>query len=237
MKVKNICFTLFILLCCACDINEEVEDKDVIIEDKDNLLLGIWVTPVYDQETTTFTRGVNLPEEGYGISFKQNETLVERTSGFCGTPPLTFFNVEGTFTLENDLVTIRTSNFSSPYLWRIIELTEEKLVVKRELSEQEKEHRTLMNLYNEIYNIAYSNKCSNSNDWSFVAYGSKACGGPQGFIPYHKSIDVASFLEKVEAYSNAEKAFNIKWNIVSDCAVSIAPKSVDCQNGLPVLKY
>jgi hypothetical protein len=237
MRFRNICFVLFIILSIACENNQVIGDEVVEVIDKNNLLLGIWISPEYNQQIITFTRGVNLPDEGYGISFKQDETLVERTSGFCGTPPLTFFNVEGTFTLENDLVTIRTSNFNSPYLWRIIELTEGKLVVKRELSKQEQEHITLMNLFDEIYNIAYSNKCSNSSDWSFIAYGSKACGGPQGFIPYHNTIDADSFLEKVKNYSNTEKAFNIKWNIVSDCAVSIPPKSVDCQNGLPVLKY
>ncbi|WP_439130146.1 hypothetical protein [Polaribacter sp.] len=231
MKFKNIYFVIFITLFFACESNKEPH------LDADNLLLGNWVSPVYDEEKTTFIRGNSLPDEDYGITFKQNGELIERTSGFCGTPPLTFFNVYGSFTIDEDLISIATQGFPNFYGWRIVELTEQKLVVKRELSEQEKEHRALMTLFEEISNLAYSTPCSDSNDWSFVAFGAKACGGPQGYLPYNSNIDVTDFLEKVATYTNAEKEFNIKWSIVSDCAVVNPPKSIDCQNEYPVLIY
>ncbi len=231
MKFKNVYFVFFITLFFACEHNKE------LVVDSDNLLLGNWVLPVYDEGKTTFTRNNSLPDQGYGITFKQNGSLVERTSGFCGTPPLSFFNVEGSFTLEDNLISIATQGFPSFYAWRILELTENKLVVKRELSEQEKDHRALMDLFEEISNMAYSTPCTDSSDWSFVAFGAKACGGPQGYLPYNNSIDVANFLEKVEAYTNAEKEFNVKWSIVSDCAVVSPPKSIDCQYETPVLIY
>lgn len=230
MKLKNVYLILFIMLCWACESNQ-------IVIDADNLLLGNWVSPVYDGEKTTFTRGVTLPDEGYGIAFKQTGEFIERTSGFCGTPPLSFFNVDGTFTLENNLISISKESYPAFYGWKILELTTEKLVVKRELSDQEKEHQVLMNLFDEISNIAYSLPCTDSSNWSFVAYGTKACGGPQGYLPYHKNIDVPSFLEKVETYTKAEKEFNIKWGVVSNCALVNPPKSVDCQYEYPVLIY
>lgn len=237
MKIKHMCFTFLILLCFACEINEIAEDKNVVIEDKNNLLLGNWVAPVYNQETTTFTRDAKLPDEGYGIKFQKDGNLIERTSGFCGTPPLTFFNVDGSYTVENDVIHINMSNYSMPYSWKIIKLTAEELVVKRAFSDQEKDHKALMTLFDEISNLANSKNCTDAKDWAFVAYGSKACGGPQGYLPYHKNIDVDSFFQKVESYTNAEKAFNIKWSIASDCALVNPPVSVDCQNGFPVLKY
>lgn len=229
--MKKLITFLFFVSLFSCEENKQ------IIENPNNLLIGNWASPTYDSEKTTFTRSASLPNEGSGITFKQNGDLIERASGWCGTPPLTYFNVEGTFTLENDLISISKESYPAFYGWKILELTEKKLVVKRELSEQEKDHRTLMDLYNEIIEIAYSKTCTDINDWSFIGFGAKACGGFQGYIPYHKDIDVPNFLEKVEAYTNAEKEFNIKWSIISDCTLVNPPKSVDCQYEYPVLTY
>lgn len=230
MKLKNIIIILVAIFLVSCESNE-------INIDENNLLLGSWVNPIYEGEKTSFTRNSELPKENYGITFNQNGSLIERTSGWCGTPPLSFFNVEGSFTLNDNLISISKQSYPTFYGWRILELTENKLVVKRELSEQEKDHRALMDLFNEISNLAYGTSCSDSSDWTFTAYGAKACGGPQGFIPYNKNIDIVPFLQKVEAYTNAEKEFNIKWSIASDCAIINSPKGVDCKNNYPVLIY
>lgn len=230
MSYKNILLLIFIGSLYSCENNEAIIDAD-------NLILGNWIEPVYDGETTTFTRGSSLPNDAYGITFKQNGDFIERTSGWCGTPPLIFSDYKGSFKIDETLVKINTEFYPNSFQWRIITLTETELIVKRELSEQEKEHRVLMDLYNELYNLAYSEACSNVSDWTFTAFGSKACGGPQGYIAYSTKIDVASFLQKIEAYSDAEKAFNLKWGIVSDCAIANAPTSIECQNGFPTLIY
>ncbi|WP_405563707.1 hypothetical protein [Polaribacter sp. Asnod6-C07] len=234
MHLKNIVILVFAAFFFSCENN--MNDEEIAI-DPDNLLIGNWVEPFYENETTTFKRSSILPDEGYGIAFKKTGDFIERTSGWCGTPPLTYFNVDGTFTIANDLISISTASYPSFFGWKIIEITETNLVVKRELTEQEIEHRTLMDLFNEISNIAYGETCSNSNNWAFTAFGSKACGGPQGYLPYSKNIDVASFLQKVETYTEAEKAFNIKWGIVSDCSIISPPKQVECRNGYPILIY
>lgn len=230
MNFKNIFILLFATVLFSCETNETIIDSD-------NLLIGFWVAPIYDGETTTFKRANSLPNEAYGISFTGNGDFIEHTSGWCGTPPLSFFNIEGTFELENTLINISTQSYPSNYAWRIISLTEEELVVKRELTAQEIEHRKLMDLFNEIENLSYSVSCSDSNNWLFTSYGSKACGGPQGYIAYSSLIDTASFLQKIEEYSILEKQYNIKWGIISDCALAGSPTSVECKNGYPVLKY
>ena len=178
-----------------------------------------------------------MPKEKYTISFKADNSFSERTSGWCGTPPLTFFNIDGHFSLQENIVTINVDSYPSVYSWRIIKITETELVVKREFTEQETDHQKLMDLFNEISEIAYSKPCSNNNDWTFTAYGSKACGGPQGFIPYSTKIDTDTFLKKVEEYTKGEDAFNKKWEIVSTCDLPAQPKSVECKNGYPTLKY
>ncbi|WP_341220250.1 hypothetical protein [Polaribacter atrinae] len=228
--MKKIIVLLFLVSLFSC------EDNEVII-DSNNLLIGNWLDPVYDGEMTTFKRGNSLPNEAYGISFNKSGNFIERTSGWCGTPPLSFFNINGTFELENTLVRISTESYPANYAWRIVSLTAEELVVKRELTAQEIEHRNLMDLFNEIQELSYSVPCSDANNWLFTAYGSKACGGPQGYIAYASTIDTNNFLNKIEAYTEAEKAFNIKWGIISDCSFANVPVSVACINGLPTLKY
>ncbi|WP_343328364.1 hypothetical protein [Polaribacter staleyi] len=230
MNFKNLFFLFLVTVFFSCEKND-------IAVNADNLLLGTWVDPVYNDETTTFKRANTLPSDAYGISFTENGNLVERTSGWCGTPPLSYFNIEGTFIQESTLISISTQSYPTNYAWRIISLTENELVVKRELTAQEIEHRNLMDLFNEIQELSYSVSCSDVSNWLFTAYGAKACGGAQGYIAYSATIDTTSFLNKIEIYTQAEKEFNVKWGIISDCSITKAPISVVCQNGYPTLKY
>ncbi len=231
--MKKILFTLSVVLC---SINMACSDDNIVNPDPDNLLIGNWADPTYDDEKITFKKVVNLPEEDYGISFKEKGSFVEHSSGWCGTPPLVFFDSNGTWQLDNALIKISQEQYPSNYVWRIVSLTANELVVKRELTEQEQDHRELMSLFDEIYQLSISVSCTNANDWTFTAYGSKACGGPQGYIAYSTQIDTATFLQKIEEYYNLEKAFNIKWNIVSTCDLVQSPKEIVCENGFPVSK-
>lgn len=230
MKLRIILFVCIATAFFSCESNE-------IEIDTNNLLYGSWVSPVYDTETTTFKRGANLPKEAYGVSFSKDGVFKEKTSGWCGTPPLTFFEIEGNFQLENTLISISTQSYPTNYAWRIISLTKEELVIKRELTQQEIEHSALIDMYVEIENLTYSESCANALDWTFAPYGSKACGGSKGYIPYSKNIDTVSFLQKIEKYTEAEKEYNIRWGIISDCSLAASPKSVECQNGYPILIY
>ncbi|WP_405610135.1 hypothetical protein [Polaribacter sp. Asnod1-A03] len=230
MNFKNILLILFTTMFFSCEENQ-------ITIDKDNLLLGNWVKPVYNEEVTTFKRGESLPNEGYGISFNQQNIYTERTSGWCGTPPLSYFNTEGTFQLENEIINISKQSFPTNFAWRIVSLTETELVLKKEFTEQELDHKNLMELFTEIQDLSYSVSCTNINNWSFTAYGAKSCGGPKGYIAYSNQIDVDGFLEKTATYTQAEKEYNYKYGIISDCSLAPIPVSIECQNGYPILKY
>ncbi|WP_143592056.1 hypothetical protein [Tenacibaculum holothuriorum] len=230
--MKNIfTLTFLFLMLFSCQKNDEITIDD------SNLLLGKWSEATYNGESIEFTRVKDLPSEAYGISFEANETFKQITSGFCGTPPLTFFTSEGKWKLESSIVKIVINDFPGNFNWRILSLTEQKLIVKRELTEQEKDHRELMELFHEIETLANSISCNDSNDWSFVAYGSKACGGPKGFIAYSNKINTQKFLEKVELYTQKEREYNEKWGIISTCDVQPTPKYITCENGRAVLKY
>ncbi len=102
---------------------------------------------------------------------------------------------------------------------------------------QEQEAENLNQLFLEIESLAMSVDCDNSDGWTFTSYGSKACGGPVGYIAYSINKDTELFLKKVEEHRAAQKDFNQKWGIVSDCSVPPQPIGVGCDNGSPVFEY
>jgi len=101
---------------------------------------------------------------------------------------------------------------------------------------QEEDASKLQALFAQIKELSESVNCENPADWSFTAYGSKPCGGPQGYIAYANDLDVESFLDLVKMYTDAEAAFNERWGAISDCAVVNPPSRVVYEEGIPILE-
>lgn len=228
-------FFAFTILCLF--VNMRCEPNDEVLRDSDNLLIGHWSDPEYSDQNINFKRVNALPEDNYGISFKTKNEFVERSSGFCGTPPLVFSDYEGKWQLTESIIDITQDHFPNNFAWRIVSLTENELVLTKEFTEQEKDYRALMDLFDDALDLIKDIPCENAEDWSFTPYGSKACGGPQWFIAYPNSIDTEAFLEKIEVYTKAEQDYNIKWSIFSTCDVINPPIGVACENGFPILKF
>ena len=230
MDLKNILSILLLTIFFSCEQNEALLDTN-------NLLLGSWIEPSYNSEETTYKRGSSLPTENHGISFSENGEFIERSSGWCATPPLYYMDHIGSFETDETVIKITTTSFTNSYQWRILSLTENKLVVKREFTAQEKEHNDLMVMFDEIQNLVYAITCNDTSNLTFTEYGRKACGGPQGYIAYASHMDTVAFLNKIELYTEAEREFNITWGIISDCSISPQPIAVECNNGYPTLIY
>jgi hypothetical protein len=83
----------FILLSCT---------KDKIEIDPDNLILGVWNYSEYIDNTQVYTRG-NEFSDNPGYKFNSDGTLMERkNAGWCGTPPITYSDYRGKWTILND---------------------------------------------------------------------------------------------------------------------------------------
>jgi len=102
---------------------------------------------------------------------------------------------------------------------------------------KEGEKERLESLYKEIDILSTSVECENAEEWAFTAIGSKACGGPTGYIAYSSKIDTEDFLKKVTLYTELQGEYNKKWNVVSDCMGLIQPSDVKCVNGKPEFIY
>ena len=102
---------------------------------------------------------------------------------------------------------------------------------------KEEELQIMNEMYEEIQVISNSKPCNNSENWTFTAIRTKACGGPSSYIAYSLNIDTASFLKKVKEYTIYEDNFNKKWSVFSDCSITPIPIGVECRNGKAYLYY
>ncbi len=83
----------------------------------------------------------------------------------------------------------------------------------------------------EIHSVINADSCSETGECGFLAYGSKACGGPQGYLLFSNQVDVEALTKMVEEYNKAEDAYNKKFGIISDCMYATPPEKLECLNG------
>ncbi|MFA4869036.1 MAG: hypothetical protein WC623_12595 [Pedobacter sp.] len=107
---------------------------------------------------------------------------------------------------------------------------------KKDESSMEADKLKLESLMTEIKGLSEV-KCEISEDWKFRPIGTKACGGPTGYIAYSSKIDTVAFIQKVNKYTADQKTFNEKWSIISDCSLPARPEKVICENDIAKLVY
>jgi len=95
MKKTILAIFSFLFLCGACS-------KDDIKIDPDNPLIGVWNYSGFQDNTNIFSRN-NEFIDNHCYRFNSDGTLTERkNSGWCGTPPISYADYSGTWTLLND---------------------------------------------------------------------------------------------------------------------------------------
>lgn len=62
---------------------------------------GIWVRTHYASGTYEFTRSKKLLNQNPGLQFeKRGKMVIRSNSSFCGTPPITYRNYDGVYTIN-----------------------------------------------------------------------------------------------------------------------------------------
>jgi len=84
----------------------------------------------------------------------------------------------------------------------------------------------------EIQNYINSFSCSESVGCSFIAFGTKPCGGPWSYLVFSNSVNQTKLQEMVKNYNEMNKQYNIQTNAISDCMVVLPPTEVKCINGV-----
>lgn len=98
-------------------------------------------------------------------------------------------------------------------------------------SSKEEDFAELTTLQEEIELLVDSGVCTENSSCDYLAFGSKACGGPKAYLVFSTSIDVTLLQQKAATYNALENAYNQKWGIISDCMYLLPPTSVACING------
>lgn len=96
---------------------------------------------------------------------------------------------------------------------------------------KEEELSELNSLQNEIELLIDESVCTENSECEFIAFGSKPCGGPWSYLVFSTNIDTELLLNKVAIYNEKENAFNIKWDVVSDCMYVLPPSNTECVDG------
>ena len=83
----------------------------------------------------------------------------------------------------------------------------------------------------EINNFIATATCSSEGECRYIAYGSKACGGPQGYLLYPEGVDEEKLKKMIAKYSEDEDNYNKINGIISDCSLPNPPAKIGCEDG------
>jgi hypothetical protein len=74
--------------------------------------------------------------------------------------------------------------------------------------------------------------CGESTTCNTIAFGRKACGGPQEFLVFPSSVDINYLTALVNNYNLLENSYNLTYNIVSNCLAVQPPENIGCVEGV-----
>jgi hypothetical protein len=86
-------------------------------------LIGNWINPVYSDSLITFERSGWSNIDAYHISILGNGKVIERkNAGWCGTPPITMADFEGTWRLGDSILIINVGCWGgdAEYQWKVV---------------------------------------------------------------------------------------------------------------------
>ena len=117
-------FSLIFLASCDHDIDLKSENAE--------LLIGNWISPLYIDSLVQYTRAGALKDDDFGISFKSENLLIERqNAGWCGTPPISYVNYNGTWSKTGDIIDISVDFWGGKAnrQWKVIAIDSKTLTI------------------------------------------------------------------------------------------------------------
>lgn len=122
-----------ILLSCE----EEVSVSDQLGQNAG--IVGTWVQERQDPDRLLLSRSSTLDPDKYGFIVKAGGEFIERkNAGWCGTPPITYADFEGTWVALSDSlleVTVGYWGGTITYQMRVISLDNEQLTIRYQFGE------------------------------------------------------------------------------------------------------
>ena len=145
--MKKLLYLLIAIMIISCE--KDALETDALGENAG--IIGTWVEeidislPVIEDGITRLKRTGELAESGYGFVIKADGTFIERkNAGWCGTPPISYDNFEGSWEpLSDSLLDITVAYWGGilTYQMRIVSLQEDKLGIRYLFTEDRTEAR------------------------------------------------------------------------------------------------
>jgi len=102
-------------------------------------IVGTWVEERQDTDRLWLSRSSALDPGKYGFTVKADGEFIERkNAGWCGTPPITYADYEGTWVALSDSlleVTVGYWGGTMTYQMRVIAIDNEQLVIRYQYGE------------------------------------------------------------------------------------------------------
>jgi len=128
--MKRILFLLFMVLMVSCEKN--TMDLAALGENSD--IVGTWTEDEYKGDTLLLNRSGKLAADRYGFTLEDDGTFIEhKNAGWCGTPPITYDNFDGTWEAVSDsLLNITVAYWGGvmTYQIRIVSVDGARLAIK-----------------------------------------------------------------------------------------------------------
>ena len=90
-------------------------------------LEGIWIEKGYEENISIFEKAKKIDENKYGFEISEGGIFLEhKNSGWCGTPPISYANYDGTWKYESDSILVIDVGYwggTISYKLEIVELT------------------------------------------------------------------------------------------------------------------
>ncbi len=117
-------FSFIVLVSCNEDNSLNINNSDAII--------GNWINPVAVDTLTRFERSDTLKSNDYGFSIKKEQKFIERkNAGWCGTPPISYADFNGTWTMNDSTINITVDYWGgvASYEWKLIDIDNNYLTI------------------------------------------------------------------------------------------------------------
>ena len=90
--------------------------------------------------------------------------------------------------------------------------------------DQARDEAAVSALEQEARRVAVTDGCTSAGQCAAAPVGVKGCGGPRDYVVYcATATDTAALFRKLDELARAERAYNERYSVASDCAMQVAP--------------
>ncbi|MDF1575973.1 MAG: hypothetical protein P1P86_12370 [Bacteroidales bacterium] len=139
--MKRLIFLCIVVLLVSCE--KDLPGLDAL--GANSYIVGTWVEVEYQGDTLLLHRSGAFEKDKYGFTLNEDGTFIERkNAGWCGTPPISYDNFDGTWEAVSDSlldITVAYWGGMMTYQIRIVSLDADELAIKYLYTEDREDSR------------------------------------------------------------------------------------------------